>query len=320
MAERIASSPDVIDEKYGVDSDVTKKVDEAFEQRATYLNDLKGLSTYTAELPDQAADDIYERLSEHERRVAPNLLKDEYGEGTASYDDELLIESSDGPLAISADHATDPVRKATGIREGADHGTAGIALLLNENGQGSVVLPRGRQTGNVNVDIEHVAKDALADIAPSKQGFLSVHGMIPGKFVHQYDPTEIHGVIGLGVRPTELSRDAASQFMARVKDAYGLKLVVGNDTPFFGADNTPRLPRDEEGNPKYAARLAAAGEGSTTNFINGMELAIPAMQIEISRSLRLLPREMEYRDLRARKLAVAMGYLMTKDLAAEILK
>jgi hypothetical protein len=249
--------------------------------------------------------------------VAPNLSAADYAEGTASYDDEILVERSGGNFAISADHATDPVRKATGIREGADHGTAGLALALAEEKLGDVVLPRGRQTSNANVAVIHPMKDKLATILPGKEGFLSIHGMAPGKFAHQYDETEIHGVLGLGKEPTEASRDLAEDMIKYAKSEHGLRLVVGNDTRFFAeTPRSPRLDYDEAGDPKYAARLAALGEGSTTNFVNGLlqESSFPALQIEISRALRLLPKDREYREPRAKVMGVYMGYLVARDL------
>jgi hypothetical protein len=310
-------SPEQIDRHYDIDPTVKAEVDTAYQTRQAYANDIRNLMPFLPELPDTTAQDTYERILEHERRVAPNLERGDYGEGTAKYDDEILTEISGGRFAISADHATDPVRKATGIREDADHGTAGLALALSEAGLGDVVLPRGRQLSNANVAVAHPMKDKLATILPGKDGFLSVHGMAPGKFTHQLDEMEIHGVLGLGKEPTEASRDLASDMITHAKNEYGLRLVAGNDTRFFAeTDRTPRLDYDESGNPKYTARLAALGEGSTTNFVNQLLQApdFPALQIEISRTLRLLPKEMEYREERAKVMSVYMGYLITHDL------
>jgi hypothetical protein len=320
MNERHSLTPEAIDAIYGADKEVTAATDTAYAQRSQYLQDLKDLSPYTAELPDQAADDVYERLRYHERRVAPNLEIEEYGNGTASFDDELLVVPSEGSIVISADHATDPVRKATGVREGADHGTAGIALLMNEVGQGSVVLPLGRQTGNANVTIDHPAKDAIrAQIEDGKRGFLSVHGMVPGRIEHQYDDREVHAMIGLGKNPNEASIEAAHALSAHVKREYGLRAEVANWKQFYSNQpNSPRLKRTDDGVIRKST-LAAFGEGTTTNYVRGLDQGdyLPAMQIELSRTLRLLPKGMEHnaarRDIRAIKMSVFLGYLLNSE-------
>ena len=315
-------SPEQIDARYGFDPIITERVDGAIDQRAQWVKNLAGIAILKSGLLNTAIDEVYERFVQYEQKVAPRLKLDDYGEGTALDDDELIVKNGSGPLAASADHATDPIRKTSGVREGADHGTAALAFALHDDYQASIVLPRGRQTGNANVDVMHPLKSSLNDLLPGKKGFLSIHGMRPGKFEHQFDPTEIHAVLGLGAEPTEVSQKAARDIIEQVKEEHGLKVVVGNSARFFDRGDTPRLERDDEGNLKYAPRLAAMGTGSTTNFVNNVtaDSQMPALQVELSRSLRLLPEDMEYRDPRVRRLAVYMGYQLLKSISDGILK
>lgn len=275
-----------------------------------------GLAPYLPELPDQNAIATYQRLVSLERTVAPNGSIHDYVLGTASDADEILVIHRDGTPLLSADHATNPIRKTTGKMGGADHGTAGLALALDEDYDGSVLLTRGRQTGNGNVDLEHPLKTEIARALPRHDAFLSVHGMVPGKFVHPHVPTEVHAVLGLGTSPTEIMLDVASDIQRRIKESYGLKVVIGDKEYFFDDPNADgRLRYNEDGEPLYAPRLAAMGEGSTTNFVRSKTPHdFAALQIEISRSLRLLPRENEYRDERRKIMAVYMGYLMSHDV------
>ena len=306
-----------VDKAYAEDPDLRIKVDAASEQRARYIQNITELMPYLPELPEQAADEVYERIAHHERKISPNSLVSDYGDGGAMIDDEIWSDNVRRGVLLSADHATDPVRKATGVREGADHGTGGLVMALSENGHYSMVLPAGKQTGNVNVDLTSPAKSRIASMLPTHDSFISVHGMKPGKFEHQFDDREIHAVIGLGSSPTEADRAIADEVIVKALDEYGLRLVVGNDTRFFDTSaNSPRLDYDDDGSPKYSARLAALGEGSTTNFVRSQTdgRLFPAMQIEISRTLRLLPQDMEYRRNREKVMSVYMGYLMVSNL------
>lgn len=315
MIEKLA--PTVVDKLYGLNAKVRQRVDDAAEQRASYLKEVAKLTPLLPELPDTNADTIYQQIETHEHALAPTDSSEDYGNGGATIDDEIWTANYGSGLLLSADHATDPVRKATSIREGADHGTGGLAMTLSDNERLSYVLPAGRQTGNANVDVTHPMKTAMEPLLPAHDSFVSVHGMKPGKFEHQLDDREIHAVVGLGMEPTEEDRLIAQRLITRAMESYGLKVVVGNDAHFFDTgEGAPRLNRDERGKPKYSAKLAALGAGSTTNFVRGAtrNRLFPAMQIEISRTLRFLPGEMEYRETRQKVMAVYMGYLLARDL------
>lgn len=219
------------------DPSLVGEVQTAFNTRwgsAKDITTLKSLAPHLPQTPDTVIDTVYERIDWYERKyAAPKRLVDEYGVGTATQDDQLAWISGDGPLLMEAQHATDPVRRGTGLREGADHGTAGLAGVLAEDGMGSAILPRGRQTGNANANIHHPLKDKLSFEVKNRtlyDGFLSIHGMKPGKAIDLLDDTELHGVIGLGKEPRTVSVAAAEEIVRQAKDMYGLRVVIGNFT------------------------------------------------------------------------------------------
>ena len=290
-----------------------ERVAQAQASRNALIGNLRELSPYTAQLPETAASEAYDRVAEAERLVAPTLRREDYREGTAQFPDEVRVLMGEGALLLSADHATDPMRR-NAVHEGADHGTAGLVGVLHDEGYGTAVMPVGRQTGNANADLDHPLKAQLTKRINGKQGFLSVHGMMPGKFTHQYDETEVHGVIGLGAGYDEAAYDIASDAAKHISDETGLRVVIGNDSRLYLPNALPQLIRDEDGNIKYS-QLAAVGVGTTTNHVRSVSPATPAMQIELSRAIRFLPEGMEYRDPRAARIGVYMGLLVTRRLS-----
>ncbi|HTK39831.1 MAG TPA: hypothetical protein VL362_03110 [Patescibacteria group bacterium] len=307
-----------LDADYDTDERIRDRIDAAALSRKTFIDAVGRLAPFLPELPDSQATHTYEQLQSYERFVAPTDHIDEYRDGSAVEADEILTLPRSGPLLLSADHATNPIRKATAQMGHADHGTAGLALLLGDEMQASVVLPQGRQSGNANVDLEHPLKTQLAVLLPAHQAFLSVHGMKPGKFVHPFDATEIHAVLGLGTDPSEYMLDTAHDIRRRLRTDYGLRVTVGGEEPFFDdPDMTGRLTYADDGSVIHAPRLAAAGEGSTTNFVrrHAQNADFPALQVELSRSLRLVPRELEYRDARQKIMAVYLGYLAVREIS-----
>jgi hypothetical protein len=266
------------------------------------------------ELPEQEAREVYERVVEAERRrVSPNLRTEEYASGTANYDDETTVLSGHGSVLVTAEHATDPVRKATGIREGADHGTGGLAEVLHEDTDSTVIIPIGRQTGNAAVNEDYPVKDHMRLLLPDNDGFVSVHGMIPGKTTDVFGRREVQAILGLGKDPSEMAINVAMLLQAYAKDL-GLHVLIGNNERYLDISNG-KLEKDDTGNPKTKT-LAAFGANSTTNFAHRLATEqgrqIPAMQIEMTRMLRVLPQEIEERDVISRVMGVYMGYLLTK--------
>jgi hypothetical protein len=308
----------------------------AFTRRWEKAEDPRQLRRYLVhapQLPDSKAQEVYEEVLAWERFfIAPHLTSGDtipgflYGAGTAAFPDQLAIVGS-GPVLMEAQHATDPVRKATGKRELADHGTAGLAASIASLGLGRAVIPRGLQTGNGNVGESHPIKDEL--VCQSAQapyaGFLSVHGMVPSRVIHPLDDEEVHAVIGLGLQPREVSFGMAETLIARAADELGLRLVIGNTTPQLTYQKDPdytglafrdkvnRLVIGEDGLPA-TSKLAAAGAATTTTFMHDVLPVSPVSQLEISRSLRLTPHD---RDRSARIMGVYLGRELVR-LAAEV--
>lgn len=312
MTHQLEQISDSLDRLYGKDDDTTRQIDFWHEHRRAGINDIRRPNFI---IPELDAYDVYGEVAERERLlVAPDLHIDNYRAGTARHDDEVRVVRSGNEIVVSADHATDPVRKATGVLGRADHGTAGLGSLVAEKANGALVLPAGRQTSNANVALEHPLKDALAVNIRDTSAFLSLHGMAPGKIEHQFDPSEVHGVLGLGKDPDEDALDMASDVVRRMKDELGLRFVIGNATKLYPlADEAPRLQRDETGE-LVTVSLAAKGEGTTTSFVRRQNDTISAMQVELSRSIRFLPSGVEYREYEAARAGVHLGWLAVRQL------
>jgi hypothetical protein len=294
-------------------------------RRRSVAEDLRLLAPHLPQLPDALITETYERIVEAENAIVGGTrCNRDYGNGTASVDNELLV-VGDGRVLMDAQHATDPVRKASGTREAADHGTGGLGTVLAQDAGGRIVIARGRQTGNPNVDPSHPLKDRLLIEAGSRtyDAFFSVHGMRSGKVLSLDDPTEIHGVIGLGIDPTEQEYDVAERLKIKAKAEYDLRLVIGNTVPHLNFAQHPdwdrssfwdlsnALVRDTDGQIG-ATRVAALMPTSTVSFMRRMT-GLPSSQLEIARSLRLTPEDMFIgRDRKAVQVGVYLGYRLCR--------
>lgn len=312
----------------------------AYQQRwgaAEDITKLRSLQVAAPQLPDTEAREIYEAIREAEiSLVAPTHRLHDYGEGVAQHDDHLVTIGA-GSILAEAQHGTDPVRKLTGIREAADHGTAGLAAVLAQRHGFQSIIPLGRQTSNANVDPEHpLTRELGRQFNPAEHvGFLSVHGCFAGKITNPLDVSEVHAVIGLGKDPSDASWAAAELLRERAKDEFGLRLLIGNQQPHvnyakdvskgteYFNDRFAYLDRDSDGSLK-PARLAALTKASTTTFMSrtaeaqlGNDLPFPSMQLEISRSLRLLPEDAYQQGRQNEYMAVYLGYRLGA-LAADV--
>lgn len=288
-----------------------------------FITGLRDGSVFAPELPQSDAFEVFESIRRYEKELIMSksginreLQVADYAEGSAEEEDELRILNLEhtGVLA-SADHATDPMRK--GQRIGADHGTAGLLAQLTQGHDVTGIVPVGLQTGNAAVTPNHPVKIAMAELLPSRLGFVSLHGMRPGKLLDTYDKTEIHGLIGLGSEPNEISRAVAERLTIQAKDL-GLRVLIGNDTKHLEYDpHADDLLREADSGTPLQGQLAAFGKGTTTNYANAIMrdngMQIPAFQIELTRLLRLQPSDFEqgwHRDPKARAMGVYMGYLL----------
>lgn len=306
----------------------------AFETRWGGVQDIRMLKSVQARLPqgaDEAASAVYERIADLEKMLAaPNLLSVEYGEGTATEPDEIFVIPGFGTL-LTAEHATDPVRKATLKREGADQGTAGLAAAIAYDGVARALIMRGKQTGNAGVDPGHPMKQAILNNldsgSQSIRGFLSLHSKLPGQAPSLFDDMEVHGYLGLGrYEPSEATLAAAEQIMSFAR-GLGLRVEIGNNTrhpiytknPNWTApgpmqDRVNGLDRDDNGQLKIN-RLAGISANSTTSWLSnpdnpaGRSLG-PVMQLEMSNSLCVTAADRYVRDPKAAAMGVYLGYLL----------
>jgi hypothetical protein len=314
------------------------------------LRRLRAMQPHLPQLPDDTARTVYLRVREAERRWAsPSLAGPAYGDGVAAYDDHIGIARGNDAVLLSADHATDPVRRATGRREAADHGTAGLAVVLAQDGLVDAMVPLGRQTGNANVTIDSPYKDRLRtelrDASAPRLGFVSLHGKVPGHVTGLLETTEIHAFLGLGrYKPTDTTLEAAERIRDAARQDLGLRIEVANTTPFLLFEPDPNWQpgmgiRDKAATIKYdpatgrpklnqpEPKLAALGDGAisntTTNVVNEFIQAdpayprIPILQVEMSRSLRLTPHTQWNRDPKAMAAGVYLGYRLA-GLVAEV--
>ena len=294
-------------------------------QFATALRD----TFWLPELPEAAAFDTLERIRELEASVVHKrgepvrpILKADYKQGSAEYDDQLIIANEqDKNLLLTAEHAVDPDRKRKDDENMnlADHGTAGLALLLAERDGATAVVPRGRLTRLSKPD--HKVNQAIHSLLPERNGFISLHGMKPGRLTSLSDRIEVHAILGLGRTPNETSRDIAERSI-KVAKGLGLRAVIGNDTILKTYDEeTGGYVLDAEGKP-VEKQLAALASSTTTNRAyqvmaeNGVEL--PALQLEFTRVNRLLPEDYYggwHKDEKARAMGVYSAYLLSRAIA-----
>jgi hypothetical protein len=321
------------------DIDLQAEQQTAFETRWGGVEDVRTLKSVQVHLPqgaDEAAFATLERLRDLERRyAAPNLLTADYDLGVAEVDDEIRIISGAGAL-VTAEHATNPYRKKTGLREAADQGTAALAAAMAEDGLAESLIMTGRQMGNAGVTPDHPIKwAALQQLNPALHGFLSVHSKLPGQAPGLMDTSEVHAYIGLGrYEPRESTLLAAEQIIQAANDL-GLRAMIGNNTyhpiyqkdPSWQApgpmrDRLNRLSLGEDGMPRMS-RLAGFSAESTTSWMNVHTDAtryseMPILQMEIANSLCVTAEDRYARDPKALAMGVHLGYLLTQA-ATEII-
>ncbi len=300
---------------------------EAYNQTLTALGDqaqlredrMRDITTFAwlPELPEERAFALYDRMLDGERtHAAPNLRMADYDDGTATKEDDLvIIEGSDATRLLTAEHATNPVRKKTGVREGADTGTAGLTAVLAEDLDVPALILTGRQTSNAAVDLDHQLKHAVSGRVHNLGRFVSIHGMLPGKVLSVADDSEIHAIIGLGKQPNERSYAFAQKIKNHARDMLGLRITLGEERYMTFIDGV--LNRNDEGQPATSI-LDARGAGSTVNFINNQPDAEVAqrlaLQVETTRMLRFMPDDLEVRDLKSRVMGMYLGYCLLRDV------
>jgi hypothetical protein len=273
------------------------------------------IATYALpELPQSEANDIYERIREHESKLASRDLSEEgYTRGGAKKDDELHIVEGAARSLITAEHATSHPRNGSFTH--ADYGTAGLGQVLHEDLGANFIAAKGRQTGDANYDTEHPMKDAIREIMERRHPSVvtALHGFPRGKFGSMEDKRAYDAIIGIGKNPNEQSVQLAEKVRA-YGDELGLKVVV-NQPHVKLKDGKPIL--NEKGELTYMT-LAASGANTTRSFDQRVAEALgydPALlQMEMSSLLRLTP---ETLDQKSRVMGVYLGYLLIKNLVEQ---
>jgi hypothetical protein len=298
-----------------------------------FISALRDATVIAPQLPNEVAFETCERLQNHEAQlVAPDkkwqaVRLVDYEKGSAQEPDAIwLKEVASAPTVASADHATNPYKRSESGYIRADHGTGAIAMLLAEDGLATSIAPRGRQTWNVAVsDDSHPVKHAIRQFLPSRNGFLSIHGMYSGKLRYLSDSSEVHAVIGLGAKPNELSWEAARKVVQAGKDM-GLRLSIANQEALNIYDpSTGGLRINSETREPAVTSLRGSKPAMTNAFAyqimdeTGSQKA--SMQIELAAMLRLCPMDDEagwHRNEKARAAGVYLGYLLTQAATAAV--
>lgn len=272
------------------------------------------------QLPEQWAIDLYDRIEDAERKFAsPTRLEADYYGGVATEPDQLaVVQSSEATGALfTAEHATKPISVVTGAIRFPDAGTGGLSAVLAEE-HGTAIIPVGLQTTNVPSVDTHPLKDKMKELLPTADLFVSVHGMARGKFMHPLDRTEIQASLGLGIEPTEELYEFGRQIVRLAREDLGLYVVIGNDDDYFvQKEGSADVKLTSDGKP-YRNRLAALKPKMTTNVAR-QELAmlgssIPALQIELTKFLRLSALDTETRDKTSQIIGVALGYKLLERI------
>ncbi len=293
----------------------------AAEVRAQATHDI-GAMPWLPQLPDAWMSDVYGQIDAAERKyAAPNRLKDEYGPGVASEDDDVKEVIGNGDYLFSAVHATKSIRASDGKLGFADVGTAGLTAVLAEKyGRGFIMA--GRQTGSAAIDEAHPLKTRMQPYIAEASGFLDVHGCASHLFVNPGDKFNVHAHLGLGENPSEELRDFASDIVRFGRNELGLYVVVGNNQSYYSQRGTG-LRRNEDGVP-YTGQLAGSKPNMMNNFVRRefetAGRAALSMQVELSGFNRLLAADVSRKDPRTDVISVALGYQLLQHIVESSLE
>jgi hypothetical protein len=296
------------------------------------------------QIPDKDRDEIYERIVEAERwLVAPQQKELDYAVGTATTADELYRVYG-SHILLTAEHATDHYRPDTdGVmkRKQADYGTAGLSTVLQEDVGTSLIVPRGRQTGDANYsDGGHPIKRAIAEhIDMGVDTHLSIHSMGRSYADSLIADRSYQIALGVGgkivssnftaadvVRGLSDSTQHAVEVLQRAAAEYDLK--SGVNQPFvkllFKNSKPVGIQRHSDGSLKPIT-LSAGNSRTTRSFVQASAEAagkdVATIQVELADVLTLLP--LDYRlhtGEASQKMGVYLGYRFLKDALQELRK
>lgn len=277
--------------------------------------------TSLPQLPDTEIDDLYERLRLAERRLATlDGTLESYGDGVATYPDELHIARGAGALLVTTEHATHQRRRLHGTPgrrlKQAEPGTAALGALLHEDVGATHITPLGRQTGDPNDDAEHPLKQAMLPVLESGvAAHFSLHGMAAGRIAAPTDTRGYDILLGIGAEPS----DETSALAARLQEVAGrYDMRLGINQPVLRFDSDGQLRRGADG-ALQTITFAARGEHTTRAYAQRTAKALgrtlAAIQFELSPPYRFPPLEQEKAADRGQRVGVYLGYVFLRDSA-----
>lgn len=265
-----------------------------FDEALRYFKDLDlknhKINVTLAQLPETKAQEITEKIEEAERSFSPSATKEGYKEGSAATEDELRITEGNLPTLLTAEHATEHIRK--GEPKEADWGTGGLVSVLATDHGTFAIVPLGRQTTDANYVDQHPIKEEAGLIIVEKGArlALSIHGIGSNKFIttEQLESGRNSDIaVGIGDNPTEESQEFAEWLSDEAKQ---LDLKV---------DINPWYMSLSEGNPKtkdgiplrtsFRAAKPYTTRSHMQNTASESGMILPIAQIELASSLRVQP-------------------------------
>lgn len=269
-----------------------------FDEALRYFDDLaydldmqnRQIQIALVSLPETKAQEITERIEEAERAFSPTATEEGYREGSAVTEDELRITEGSLPTLLTAEHATEHIRK--GEPKEADWGTGGLVSVLATDHGTFAIVPLGRQTSDANYEGDHAIKEEAGLIIVQKGAklALSIHGIASNKFI---TPAQLESgrnsdiAIGIGDDPTEESQEFAEWLSDEARDL-DLKVDIN---PWY-MSLSEGAPKTKNGVPLRTSFKAAKPYTTRSHMqqkATESGLVLPIAQIELASPLRVQP-------------------------------
>ncbi len=279
-------------------------------------------STYhLPELPESEADIVFQRIREAEQKhAAPRFLVEDYDDGVAQSEDELLVVDGLARVILTAEHATRQMRTRDNVTKTKepDYGTAGLGTILQEDTDEALIIALGRQTGDANDDPEHPLKDQLGRLVylPSSHAHLSLHQSGRTQVEKLTDQKSFGVMVGIGNDPTPETLENAEK-MVEIGKKYDVR--VGINQPFIKMEpKAPVRPIFKEDGILKTVTFAAANPNTTRAFSQqkaaDLNKPFSALQAELSNVLLHAPLDWKNNPgEKSQRMGVYLGYLIGKE-------
>ncbi len=301
--------------------------DEAAKFRSQRLNSDANYTEYPVSKLSVDPSTIYEQIRLAETYLVP---AEDYENGSARYDNEILLLPGEDLVLLTAEHATNQKRqdKTTGerVNKSYDAGTGGLVYSLASSIGSTALIAIGRQTGDANNDLTHPFKDHMTEIIskPFSRAHLSAHGMSGGAAANLTDERGFKVMVGIGDKPSGATK-ALTDYILQIASDYDMR--VGINQPQLRFDSKTKLPLlDDTGRVQ---RITFSGAGATTTRSHAQRVAeengkgdsFATVQLELSTSVRLLSSNFKtYRSKRDAEIGAALGYLFMRDAIKSVSK